>query len=264
VNDDTADVDRLFARLSGEGLHRDPDDHPVPEKLSAYLANELSPEEDNEIQEHLAHCTLCTELLLDLQRFLDPPAEDLPREGVADFETAAGWRELRGRMGEGAEAVSEAPRPRRAASLKIAYSLVAALALTVVGLWVYVVKLHGDLKAPRAGNHILLASAQTRGTAEPVESIRLHEPPNDFSVTLVKPPEIDFPEYVAEISREKAARETGAQVLPARGLHYQEGEGVTILLSKDDFKPGIYKIVLSGLRGGQSSSVATYRLSVSP
>lgn len=263
MNDDTADVDRLFARLSAEGTHRDPDDHPAPEKLSAYQANELSPEEDSEIQEHLAQCTLCTELLLDLQRFLDPPSEDLPREGVADFETAAGWRELRGRMGTEAKAVSEFPRPRRAASLKIAYSLVAALALTVVGLGLYAVKLHGDLKAPRAGNHILLASAQTRGTAEPSDSISLHETPNGFSVTLVKPPEIDFPEYVAEISREKAP-ETGAKVLLAKSLHYQEGEGVTILLSKDDFKPGIYKIELSGLRGRQSSSVATYRLSILP
>jgi hypothetical protein len=134
----------------------------------------------------------------------------------------------------------------------------------VVGLGLYVVKLHGDLKAPRAGNHILLASAQTRGTAEPVESIRLHETPNDFSVTLVKPPEIDFPEYVAEISREKAAPEKGAKVLSVKDLHYQEGEGVTLLLSKDDFKPGIYKIVLWGLRGGQSSSAVTYRLSVLP
>ncbi len=41
--DDTADLDRLFARLSDEGHHRDPDDHPAPETLSAYQANELSP-----------------------------------------------------------------------------------------------------------------------------------------------------------------------------------------------------------------------------
>lgn len=264
MNDDTADVDRLFARLSAEAPHRDPDDHSAPEKLSAYLANELSPEEDNEIQEHLAQCTLCTDLLLDLQRFLEPPAEDLPREGVADFETAAGWRELKGRMGAGEKAVSQVPRSQRMASLTIAYSLAAVLAVAVLGLGARVLKLQDDLRAPRAGTHIVLASGGTRGTAEPVDGIRLHEPPNDFSVTLVKPLKIDFPEYMAEISREKAAPETGARVVPARGLHYQEGEGVTILLSKGDFKPGIYKIELLGLREGQSSSVATYRFSVSP
>ena len=264
MNDDTADVDRLFARLSGEAPHRDPDDHPAPEKLSAYLANELSPEEDGEIQEHLAQCTLCTELLLDLQRFLDLPAEDLPREGVADFETAAGWRDLKGRMGEGAKPVSERPRSQRTASLRVAYSLAAVLALAVVGLGMYVVKLQDELRAPRAGNHIFLLASETktRGSANSRENeFKLHETPDIFSMTLDKPPEADFPDYVAEISPEKAGDKQPQRV---KGLHYQKGEGVTLLLSKDGFKPGTYKIVLLGLRGGQSSSAATYSLSVLP
>jgi len=259
VNDDSADLDRLFTRLSAEGRAPDPDDHPAPEKLSAYLAKELSPEEDDAIQEHLAHCTLCTELLLDLQRFLDPLAEDLPREGVVDFETAAEWRELRGRMGAKAKGVSKPSRLREAASLKIAYSLAAVLAVVVVGLGVYILKLHGDLKAPRAGYHIMLASADTRGSAEALEGIRLHEAPGDFSLTLEKPPELDFPEYVAQFSRKK-----GSEVRTVKGLRYQAGEGVTLLLSKNDFAPGIYKIVLFGLRDGRSRRVSSYQFSVSP
>ncbi|HEV7506956.1 MAG TPA: zf-HC2 domain-containing protein [Thermoanaerobaculia bacterium] len=255
MNDDTADLDRLFARLSGEGPHRDPDEHPAPEKLSAYLASKLSPEEDDVIQEHLAHCTLCTELLLDLQRFLEPPVEDLPREGVVDFETAAGWRELRGKLWKD-ESISKPLRSRRPASLK---SLAAVLALAMVGLGMYVLKLHGDLNAPRAGYHILLASAQTRGTAEPVERVKLHEVPRDLSLTLVKPPEVDFPAYVAEISRENSA-----QVLTIKGLRYQKEEGITLLLSKDRFEPGIYRIVLLGFRDGQLRRADSYRLSILP
>jgi hypothetical protein len=261
VNDDTADLDRLFARLSGEGHAPDPDDHPAPEKLSAYLANELSPEEDGVIQEHLAHCTLCTELVLDLQRFLDPPAEDLPRDGVVDFETEAAWRELRGRGDRRAMGVSDSQRSRGTGSLRNAYSLAAVLALTVVGLGVYVIKLHSDLKAPRAGYHIALTSTlRTRGSLESVEKeLRLHEAPEDFSLTLDKDPDLDFPSYLVEILREK-----GPRVQSAKGLRYQKGEGITLLLSKDDFEPGIYEIVLRGLRDGRSEVAGKYWLSVLP
>lgn len=261
MTEDT-DLDRLFTHLSDEGRRRPvPDAHPVPEKLSAYLANELSPEEDDALQEHLTGCTLCADLLLDLQRFLDPPEEDRPREGVADFETAAEWRELRGRMreklGERVKGASESRRSRWVASLKMVYPLAAVLAVAVVGLGVYVLKLQDDLKAPRAGYHILLASAtQTRGSVE--SELRLHEAPNDLSLTLIKPLGTDFPEYEAEISREK-----GAQVHTVKGLHYQKEEGITLLLSKDDFEPGMYKIVLRGLSAGQPKIAGEYWLSVS-
>jgi hypothetical protein len=256
VNDESADLDRLFARLSGEGGAPDPDDHPAPENLSAYLANELSPEEDGVIQLHLAHCTLCTELLLDLKRFLDAPPEDLPRESVVDFETAAAWRELRGRGG-----VSDSQRSRGTGSLRNAYSLAAVLALTVVGLGVYVIKLHSELKAPRAGYHIALTSTlRTRGSLESVEKeLRLHEAPEDFSLTLDKDPDLDFPSYVVEILREK-----GPRVQSAKGLRYQKGEGITLLLSKDGFEPGTYEIVLRGLRDGRSEVAGKYWLAVLP
>jgi hypothetical protein len=105
----------------------------------------------------------------------------------------------------------------------------------------------------------LLASAETRGSAESVESISLHEVPDNFSLTLVKPPELDFSEYVAEISREK-----GSPVHTVKGLRYQEGEGVTLILSKDVFEPGMYKIVLLGLRDGRSKRVGRYLLSILP
>ena len=65
-------------------------EHPAPEKLSAYQARELSPEEMGVIREHVAGCGLCAERLADLRRFLDVAPEE--REGVADLETAAEWR----------------------------------------------------------------------------------------------------------------------------------------------------------------------------
>jgi hypothetical protein len=145
VNDDT-DLDRLFARLSGEGHAPDPDDHPAPEKLSAYQANELSAEEDDAIQEHLVHCARCTELLLDLQRFLDPPPEDLPREGVADFETAAQWREVRRRIGE--EKALPVAAKRGLLTGFFSPALAAVLALLLIGAAIQVVRLERELAEP--------------------------------------------------------------------------------------------------------------------
>lgn len=72
-------------------------EHPAAEKLSAYQANELSPEENDRIQEHVASCDLCAERLLDLQRFLEF-APDPSREGVPDLETTKEWRKLNKRI----------------------------------------------------------------------------------------------------------------------------------------------------------------------
>jgi hypothetical protein len=70
----------------------DPKEHPDPDRLYAYQANELTPEEDLEIQEHLAVCGHCTELLLDIQCFTAPPAQE--EAGLSEFEQAAGAGDL--------------------------------------------------------------------------------------------------------------------------------------------------------------------------
>jgi hypothetical protein len=166
-----------------------------------------------------------------------------------DFAAEAEWRSLREKLWKPENAL-EPPRRNWAA---------VAAVLAVVGMGAYVLKLQSDLKAPRAGYHILLASAETRGSAESVERLSLQEVPDNFSLTLVKPPELNFPAYVAEISREK-----GSPVQTVKGLRYQEGEGVTLILSKDVFEPGMYKIVLLGLRDGRSNRVGRYLLSILP
>ena len=130
---DEPELDRLFTRLSITNRRPAPDDHPAPEKLSAYLANELSPEEDDALQEHLAACTLCTGLLLDLQRLLDPPQEDRPREGVADFETAAEWRELKEKLGRTWSPPVVVPKRRFLPRVVGSPALAAVLALLLLG-----------------------------------------------------------------------------------------------------------------------------------
>lgn len=238
MNDNTADLDRLFTHLSDERPRRDPDDHPVPEKLSAYLANELSAEEDGIIQEHLTQCTVCSELLLDLQRFLEPPAEDLPREGVADFETVAGWRELRGRRGEGAKPVdvSRPGRLRRVlGSLRAAYGLAAVLLVGLLGISVYSLHLRKDLA--KAFPVYLHDSSHNRGPEE--KAI----PRGSFAtLTLEEPPEtqVTLPKYRAEI---RDLRDARAVRSPAP-LSFTPGEGFGMTLSTSGLRPGHYEIIV--------------------
>jgi anti-sigma factor RsiW len=139
---DAADLDRLLARLFKEGHScSGPEDHPALEKLSAYNAGELSPEESDAIQEHFAGCDLCAELLLDLQRFLSPVADNLPDKSTV--ESTVNWQEMR-EMGAG-----EKPRQvRRLAfsSLGLAYRIAAVLAVAGVGLSTYALKLQHELE----------------------------------------------------------------------------------------------------------------------
>lgn len=108
MTEDADDLDRRLAHLFEAARREDPEEHPAPERLSAYQANELPPEEADAIQEHLVQCSFCTELLLDLQHFLEPAEEARPREGVADMGAEVGWRKLRETL----------PRPQQAVPMK--------------------------------------------------------------------------------------------------------------------------------------------------
>ena len=110
MSDETPELDDLLGFLAEDGhRRRDPEEHPSPRDLTAYQANELSPAEDERIQSHLAACTHCTELLLELDEFLKPPAAAEP---VADFEAAADWRRLQAGMRRPEKNLSEV-RPDR-------------------------------------------------------------------------------------------------------------------------------------------------------
>jgi len=148
VTDDADDLDRRLARLFEEGRRReDPEDHPAPEKLSAYHAKELPPEEADAIQEHVVQCAFCTGLLLDLESFLKPQEEEA-REGVADLGTEAGWRKLREEMGwreRREEPAAEVARLRR--RLRVIQRWAAVFLVGILGLSAYTLRLWKEARA---------------------------------------------------------------------------------------------------------------------
>ena len=93
-----SDLDRLLGRLTQEESTKElPWAHPPFETLAAYHSDELSPEEDAEIQQHLLDCRYCSETLLDFDDFLRAPEA---RPDVADLETVAEGRRLKSRLHE--------------------------------------------------------------------------------------------------------------------------------------------------------------------
>lgn len=91
---DKSDLREAVRRLAGS---RRPQGHPAPEKLAEYHARELPAEEIPELQDHLAECPECSQLLLDLESFeeLEPPAGHRP---VTDAQVRRDWKRLRRRL----------------------------------------------------------------------------------------------------------------------------------------------------------------------
>jgi hypothetical protein len=253
--------------VTGETTHRGPGapgswDHPSPEELAAYQANELSPERDDAIQEHLAGCSLCTQALLDLHRFLDPPEEDRPREGVADLETAVAWRKLRGKIeaekrGAPRERISEpSPRRRSQGAPRTAYALAAVFAMATLGLSLYVVSLKQELRLSGLSPRLLFLSSATTRAGEP-KAVELPQRRDELvAVVLILPPGVSNREYRVEVHRQQ-----GGKVFEKGGLEAQP-DGVVFLLPSSSLDSGPYEIKLEGLSPGKVDLIGQYEVEI--
>jgi hypothetical protein len=230
------DVKNLGGRSSPETLP-DPLEHPDPDRLYAYQAEELTPAEELEIQEHLAVCSHCTELLLDVQSFSMPSTQE--EAGLSEFEQAAGWRTLRARLDQdGFFTRGRRPRHRVAA-------VAALFLLAVVGLSIYTL----TREAPEVRTLDPLESH--RGGPSEVESVRL-----PVLLVLRSPSEISYPEYQAEIHDL-----AGRTVRSVSGLRQNKTFEVGLKLGRADLPPGEYRVTLLGLRNGRTE-IAEYSLRI--
>ncbi|MDH3402900.1 MAG: hypothetical protein OEP45_04725 [Acidobacteriota bacterium] len=118
MNETTEELRREIAAAVAPDVQRAGTGHPHADELIAYRLGRSSEGRAADLQEHLLACGECTELLLDLEAFVT--VEEASADAPASFETAAGWRSLRGRL--------------RGSSAATSWRLAAALALAVVGL----------------------------------------------------------------------------------------------------------------------------------
>jgi len=218
-----------------------PAGHPDPDRLYAYQANELTPEEDLEIQEHLAVCGHCTELLLDIQRFTAPPAEE--EADLSEFEQAAGWRQLRARLDQdGFFNRSRRPRSQVAA-------MAAIFALAILGLTIYSLTRRPETRL----TYSLDPFGNTRGEAsQKIDEIKL-----PATLLLRWQSSTRYEEYRAEIQNRD-----GGNVRRFPGLRQDPTFHVELKLDRSDLSPGEYQLDLVGLRDGRSEEVEEYRFRI--
>jgi hypothetical protein len=255
VSDETPDLDGMLGFLAEDGRRRrDPEDHPSAETLTAYQANELTADEDERIQSHLAVCSHCTELLLDLNEFLQPPAAVAP---VADFEAAADWRKLRAGI-ERPESQVPMVRPHRPgffASVRGGYTVAAALLILTVGQGVRNGELARDLKKPQplGAPKTLTAEGSSRGSENPKADEPIVLP---AQIVLSLSTDRPAPSYRLEISDPEKGKLQWSLDVP-----YQDGE-LSFNLPKQSLPPGDYTLRVSA--HGKEQRTWKYRLSVGP
>lgn len=223
--------------------------HPAPEELSAYLANELSAEENDRIQEHVASCSLCAESLLDLQRFLEF-TPDQSREGIADLETAAEWRKLRRRIEQ------EEERRRFFASARGGYTVAAALLAVSVGLLVWNLNLVRERRQPRplATIRTLEAKENFRGRTQPFGEEAVLLP---AQITLNLP--VEEPEPLYRVELYAPARRHPQQFLQLP----PQGSELRFSLPEQALSPGRYVLRVQGVRQGRPSGMVwTYEMTI--
>ena len=139
------------------GAHLDGEDHPSPDELWAYHAGELSGEDRERLQNHLAWCSECTRTVLDLAA---GPEVELRDESLArtQEEEKTGWEALRQNLelgdvaGDEAQPIPMPVIPARRPDPRVRL-LAAALAAAVLGFSFWVLQLTRQverLRGPKA------------------------------------------------------------------------------------------------------------------
>jgi hypothetical protein len=201
--DDRA-VDR-FVRSALAADRPEAGPHPEPDALFAYHVGELTDDETDEVQAHLALCPRCARVVADYVAFpaLDPPNdEDVPSED----DVAEGWAAVRARLvvdGEGAaERVTPAPdAPARGVvvpftvpavsaatsrgSLQGLRAVAAALAVTALGTSFYAYQARQQLDKAKGvhANPFPVTLAGSIG-ADAGRRLRGGNSPDDFSPSV--------------------------------------------------------------------------------
>jgi hypothetical protein len=228
------------------------DHHPSIEQLVSYQAHSAA--EDEAIQEHVASCGHCTQILLDLATF------------------------------RGKSQADEEPFTRREASLVtksvlaehrrrnwvLATSLAAGFALSCLGLMLFR-EFSPSGRAPRAPRYagfilpsgatsLPLASLYPTGSSRASDAVaRLEIPPDAIAVGLVL--------GTGKVTHYRAYRlvirgPSGREVSMASGLKPGEGGEFGVLVPAQELATGRHWIVLSGTVEGRQEVIEEYLLEV--
>lgn len=221
-------------------------EHPLPETLVAYHHDRLPPAEADALQEHLAACRSCADLVLELAQFT--AAE--PTETSAGPEHADDWHLLAERLRR--ESADSSPFPadappavaaierRRRRPVRFAYALAAALAFATIGLALWVAALRGELATLREPVlNVSIVNLEPAGFTRGGEAAATAAAGERF-VAILNPP--SFPRDVAH--RVEVLDAGGRRLWSADGLSPTEAGNFHLELTRRLLPPGEYRLRL--------------------
>ncbi len=243
-------------RHLAEQERRTPSEHATPGELTAYHEGTLAPAIEARVQEHLAHCKLCSDLLLDLAGFADlAPPPGVPE--LTDAQVAEDWQALRARMGAEKEKDKEpatvvpfptppAPVPARPARKWRPWRYAAA-ALVVAAVSLFALTLIPGQKLPAKQFY---EGGASRGADEtPVDSAV----PRQAMVFNFYPE--SYPHYEGRIRQDEDVVWKTSDVVT-------KGETVLFEVPEDSLKPGRYEALLYGFNQGPPQPIGSIEFDV--
>lgn len=237
--------------------------HPSPHQLADYSLGAHAPEEEDLIQEHLALCPECAEVVLGL---MESPAIAGGEKALARPELAREWERLQGRVPQaaaGAESFRSRLPPSRAfrpplPAAALAWGLAASLVVSA-GLVFWVLRLRGEIAEARGPSaEVVLAAlepegaARERGREEPLPRFQLQS--SGRLVLLLNLGDLrSFPRYRVELRNGR-----GEVLWQAGDVHRSEVGTFAVDLPARRFGPGSYEVRLYGA-GPRDERLAVYR-----
>ena len=232
-----------------------PDAHPDPERLAAYRAGELSPEEEGRVQDHLALCRECAALLLDLDGLAGPGfgagADPIAKEAV--------WQSLRKEIAPQARVIP-LRRPVRS-SPRWLQALAASLLVATLGLSLWVASLRRtvtELSSPEANAPVLdLYASGTRGEGSPAPVLTVPSNARFFTLILNSAGQRRYERYRVEI-----LRAGGGKVWSDRRIEPSSFGSFSLTLPRRAVGPGDFRVRLFGRSGETEEPIDDYAFRV--
>lgn len=241
-------------RVWAEEARLDLDFHLSPPDLLNYHAGDVTGNERERIQDHLALCSVCARTLLDLESFpvIEPVREENRLSGLS---LAAEWR----RFEEKARVRLPSTRRVVRTSPRLAWAFAASL-LVALGLSVWAGLLQRDLFAPKVD--VYVADLTPRGVSHErsvasEEGIRVPYWANRILLILNLTEVPPYPEYQVEIA---SVFEEGKG--DRRKIHPGPDGNFTLEVPRRLLAGAPHRLRLYGLRGNTSTLVAEYRVRI--
>ena len=224
--------------------------HPSPTQLGKYQGDELSPQEESVVREHLVACGDCAALVLELTALRQPGEDSL--DPPSDLELAAAWQRQRGLLAaRGHLGASRRPTSGR----RLAWAAAASLAFMSLFLGFQLAEqkqANRRLSRPRVNPPLasLDPLGSIRSGPQSVPTLKL--PGQAGRVWLILHPlpgELAFPRYRVRIISPQ--RRT---VLTLNDLQASDRNTFRLELPSDLLEAGEYRVLLEGQPGDASTS----------